>query len=418
MVSIAVAVGGVDVTCATDTDVTVRLGRTRVTDQGHPSSASFTVRSERWPAHILKGADVRIDADGMRRFTGTVSDLAVEHVTDPETGRWVAEFRILAAGALASWGRDIIGDEPWPVEPAAARAQRIAGLVGQPLLVQGGEALSVIGRDVDAQPAIDVLDDLAQGCGAWLFDTPDGRTVLQAIDSRRDIGTLERWADQTATWAGFGDGTWDQQDEPPAEPDLPLRLDPCWVVWEPRWETSAELVNHADVGYGAIPDGDAEQPVATSTDQPSIDRWGRHRIRIPTPLADLAAALDRGRLILERAAQPAWSLGQVQVDTASMPAPALNSLLQSLPGRLVTVTGLPQPAPSAQFDGVLEGWTETWRSGWDGRVRRSITLALSDIRHSFAVLTWRTIAPADLPWSAVDAGWGDLISNDDLEAAA
>jgi hypothetical protein len=172
------------------------------------------------------------------------------------------------------------------------------------------------------------------------------------------------------------------------------------------------------VGYGDIPDGEAVQPAATSVDQASIDRWGRHRVRIPTPLADRAAALDRGRLVLERAAQPAWHLGQVQIDTAAMPPAALNLLLQSLPGRLVTVTGLPQPAPSPVFDGVLEGWTETWRGTWDGRVRRTITLALSDIRHSFAVLAWDTIAPADLPWSAVGAGWDDLISNDDLEAAA
>jgi hypothetical protein len=51
-------------------------------------------------------------------------------------------------------------------------------------------------------------------------------------------------------------------------------------------------------------------------------------------------------------------------------------------------------------------------------VQHTITLALSDIRHSFAVLSWNTITPDDLPWTSVGAAWDDIISNDDLEVAA
>jgi hypothetical protein len=80
-------------------------------------------------------------------------------------------------------------------------------------------------------------------------------------------------------------------------------------------------------------------------------------------------------------------------------------------GARVIVQDLPQPAPFSEFLGVVEGWGELHQPD-----RVSLTLALSDPRYSYAVVSWGQ-APATATWGGVPVSkkWSDIIQPTDLD---
>jgi hypothetical protein len=97
-------------------------------------------------------------------------------------------------------------------------------------------------------------------------------------------------------------------------------------------------------------------------------------------------------------------------------ASALDAMV---PGVRCDLDSLPMPGPSSAFTGIVEGWTERWEQDADtDTIFRTMTLHLSDVRWSFAVLTWAGIVPDTLPWSAVTGTWDELLTVDDLTEAA
>lgn len=397
-------------------EVEVRVGRRGVLDEGEPGSASLTLYLGEW-LDVSVGARVVISDNGVVRFDGVVTDSPAarweEHPADPEG--WMLVLRVMCAGPLARWGRDRVGDEPWPAETVAERAARIAALVGAQLTVQGGGGLRVVGRDVDSQPASLLLDELATDCAGWLYDH-QGTTYLQSLDIRRQGDPQETWDDQTTTWDAW-DGTWDEQTETSPTWQQPVPLPPGAVLFAPSWQQNSTFANDVRVFYGPL-DEQGGQASVQASDQQSIERFGRSAVQVRTRLESSAEAQLRAALTIERAAWPRWHLPSVQVAWELLDGPTATVLDAMLPGVRCQVTAMPQPGPAQTFDGCVEGWVERW--AYDEAaddVLRTTTLHLSDVRWSFAVLTWDGIVPDDLPWDGIDATWDELITADDLQEA-
>ena len=328
--------------------MTIELGRQNVRDQGSASSCSLVLRCPTRDDIAQPFDRVAVDVDGVPRFTGWIAETALDHGDDG-----TAWQRISAVGSLASWGYALIGEEPWPEETVAARAQRIAAIVGEPIVVQGGSGTEVIGQDVDAKRGIVLLEELAKSTGGWLFDGPDGTIYLQALGARSVTSSAVPWNDEPEgeTWDALDEGiTWQSETY---NPYRPLDLDGCWVRWSPAWSASHEVATVVRVVYGTA---EGEQVVQ---DDDAIAEYGRHEVKVTSRLAAGGDAITLGTVILGRNNRPYPALAGVTIDMARLPRDLYMDLLQSLPGIRVTVHDLPQPAPAAAVNGVIEGWRET-----------------------------------------------------------
>lgn len=411
---VSVLIAGQEYRQETVADITIMVGRTRVTDAGLPSSCKLTLHTPA-VAVVLHDSVTVIDPVYGPRFTGRVTDVEMTHITRYDTAgvpERRAAITLQAVGALAVWGRNRIGDTPWPQETVAERAARIAALVGEPLIVQGGETLAVIPRDVDSKPAIEVITQLANGTGGWLFDTPAGITVLQAVDARRIGNQVMRWDDQTTDWLGM-EGSWlDQSDYSPAFP-RPIAPGPDIIIYEPKWLYNPALVNQVTVTYG-LENANNEQSSIYVDDPDSVTAYGASAIKVTTPLALAADATMRGNLILDRAAAPQWHVTDVTLDLLRIADEDAAPYRDLLPGVRCDLRGLPLPAPSTSFNGVVEGWQETYTANARTFAHR-LTLALSDARWSYAVLSWDGIPPRTV-WTDIDTAWREISTVDDLAA--
>ena len=385
--------------CEADPPVTITVGRTSVREDGSAQYAAMTLSGPGAGPVVEAGQPVTI-ADGLGpRHTGRISDAALTHDSDG------AVQKLTSVGALAAWGRQRIGDEPWPQESVEQRAQRIAALVGLPLIVEGGRDLQVIGRDVDSKRGIEVLTELAKSTGGWLYDDGAGVVHLQALDARDVSTTTVLWSQEPegATWADLDDVTWADEDQP--GPYAPIVLDCTQVDWEPEWTQTLEFVNIVTVTWGPK-DAEGNQPGVTVSDQGSIDDLGESPVTIKSQLADPGDATELAGLILRRSARPRWHLDAVTIAAAGLDPNTLTLLRNALPGTRCTVTGLPQPAPGnlTAFPGVIEGWTETINSDMD----RTMKLWLSHVEESLAVPTWDA-EPPDETWAQLDPAqtWED-----------
>lgn len=414
---VSVLIAGQEYRQETVADVDIKVGRTRVTDAGLPSSCKLTLHSGS-VAVVLHDPVTVIDPVYGPRFTGRVTDVEMTHITQYDaagTPERLAAITVQAMGALSVWGRNRIGDTPWPQETVAARAARIAALVDQPLIVQGGTTLEVIPRDVDSKPAIEVMTQLADGTGGWLFDTPAGVTVLQAVDARRIGNQVTRWDDWGQTLWQDMEGAWQDLNEySPAYP-RPITPSPDSIIYEPKWVYNAALVNQVTVTYG-VEDDSNKQAFTYAEDAASINAYGASAIKVTTPLAVLGDAITRAALILERAAVPQWHLTDVTLDLRHIADADAGPYRDMWPGVRADITGLPLPAPSNGFNGVVEGWQETYTAN-AGAMAHRLTLALSDARWSYAVLSWDGIPPETI-WDDISAAWQELNTEADLGAMA
>jgi len=87
--------------------------------------------------------------------------------------------------------------------------------------------------------------------------------------------------------------------------------------------------------------------------------------------------------------------------------------LALLSGSRVIIDDLPAGSPYTQFQGIVEGWSETYVPG-----RHILTLSLSDPRASYQAAQWQQIDAA-LEWGNVraDVAWYSVVNPDDLLAA-
>lgn len=370
--------------------VTIRRGRSSGGD-GAPGPATCSTRLNATTGlPVVAGDQVRVELPDFNggttvRFRGWVDD------PELEVGRRnLHTLDLVGTSALARLSSVVIGDTPWPAESAQLRADRILDLAtaGDPWISFAPRSLvsgpTLRARDVDAQPAIDLLDELLQSAGGLLREYREG-----GVD----------YATPRTLWGGVD------------TPDLQLYGGHYGAPLKFRQGSSTNSVR---VLYGD-PDANPRPAVELDDAQAVVDRGRQHRT-ITTELASQADAEQLARDVIARGARPAWRLDDVEVDLLDLRRReldgdtvagfALQTLLLLEVGWRVELLDLPASAPQLPSGGLfmVEGWTETitpasWR----------MQLQLVDFAAAGGEQSWGYL-PADLTWAdlPVDLTWAGM----------
>ena len=381
--------------------VSVEHGRNDVTSSPTPSSCQISIRGSQGVAAVMSD-EVEVYAYGFDRFHGKISDLSITHLsTNPPT----AVTTLTAMGNLATLGLRRTGGTGFPNETVEQRVETVLTDGGLSYLNGASQTLdlhSVTGGDIVETSVLDALSELAEWSGATYFDTPEGVISFEAYGSRGLTAFAATWSAQTQDWDYYGQ-SWDSFPTSIATYTFPS----SGVIWTPTWTQNLQaLINDVTVTYGP------SSNTVNSTDANSISDYGLRAYELTTGLDAVGDATARASNILTAQANPLWSLGQISVYVDALATLDRDRVMALINGATVTVPGLPAPAPFEAFQGIVEGWAETYTP--DGHV---ITFSISDPRYSYQTVTWSGVDAA-LTWSAVDPAiiWYNVVNAGDLAA--
>lgn len=305
-------------------------------------------------------------------FSGEVSDVKVA----PWGNQVSTQVDVTAMDLGAILGNTVIGDTPWPVQTVAVRGTRISDLAGvttspririDPPL----DALQVSARDVDAQPAFQLLTDLAQSAGGVLWvathavtgpflwmENPDGRAAVRELTLTGGVIVITGSTDDV------------------------LIVSACDLLEESaEWLQSTEDVSTVVavtwLEQGVDDDGEptATERTVTVTDAAGVALYGTRRLSISTELISESDATTMANRLLAQARKVAWRLAGLVWDTgqhlpASVPTVsdaarqiAFLTLLDgtSRMGAAVTLVDMPDYAPRGSVSSVyVEGGAYTY----------------------------------------------------------
>jgi hypothetical protein len=235
--------------------------------------------------------------------------------------------------------------------------------------------VELLGRDVDRQPALQLLHSVAGDAEGTLLELRDGRLEYQ--DARHRV--------LAAT---------------------DLELDASLVLWPLTWtQDLAGMVNDVTVAWG---DAQPQEEVRVA-DQLSIATHGTLQARIGTQLANEDDAERMALLLVARRGLPWWDLSTLSVELVRGCPPAVAAQLLDLEvSDLVAVTGFPTDGPLSLGRLWVEGWTETITStGW------RLTLAVSPYGRTGPTARWADL-PATLTWAELEPtlSWASAASWD------
>lgn len=307
-----------------------------------------------------------VPLDDRPRFTGEVDGVQLD-----DAGNVI----VSGVGRRARLGGINVGDVPWPAESDGDRAGRIVELAQLQLgalqlgVVDPG-TVTVLGRDVDRQPALKLIEELGIDSGGQLVERRNGDLAWHDAEHRRNL----------ATRAELSAGT---------------------VLRGMSWSTSkAGLTNDLELSYGTAPEG-SDKPSVRVVDNASRSVVGRgpYEAKLDTRLATETDALDRARLIVGRRSEPWWQVPALRLNV--MRTPELRAQLVQLlgveHGDVVRVTGMPSTLPLTTDRLAVEGYTETVTpTDWQ------LQLVVADLGLAGAPIRWDDL-PADLTWADVPA---------------
>jgi len=184
-------------------------------------------------------------------------------------------------------------------------------------------------------------------------------------------------------------------------------MDAGAVVFAPTFTKTLEpLINDVTVTYLA-------DAIVNQTDSASVAAYGRREYRLQTQIKDSTDATSRAGNIITAQANPLWNLGQISILMHELTDDQLDEALALVSGNLVIVTGLPASGPYQSYEGIVEGWTDSYNNG-----QHVLTVSISDPRFSYQTLLWSQVLD-DLEWGDVDAAaqWFEIVSNNDLVGA-
>lgn len=382
--------------------VQIQHGRADVTANPQPSNAQIVIRGS-VGVNIEISDELVIKAYGFHRFTGQVSDVSITHLSaDPP----VAVSTITAIGELSRVGFTEVGASGYPEQTVSQRVEEVLIAVGLPYL-NGADSVTVLhaitGPDITPTDALSELASLAERNGGTYFDDPYGRIVFESYGDRGTTTFAGAWSSQIDTWAD-ATTTWSSY---PVNMSSTLIPDDG-IIFTPTWSKSRQpLVNSVTVL------GHNDTYETTQTDSASIAAYGLREYRLNTDIKDAADVIERAGNIITAQANPLWNLGTISIMVQNLDEPTRNKVMLLVSGMEVSILNLPQPAPAAQFAGIVEGWGEVFTPG-----EHILTLSLSDPRFSFETLTWGQVY-TDIQWQDVfpEAQWFEIVSNGSLSAA-
>ena len=397
--------------------ITVSHGRNDITSAPAPSDATMTLLGFLSIPVVISDV-VEVEAYGVTRFTGRVTDTILTHDYNPNGPTlgvgdtcYVARLDVTLVGNLSLLGLKYVGAAGYAIELLNDRVENILTDANvsytnnsDPLMTQ--EALAALDGGYSA---LDLLTALGSQTGGTLCDLPDGAVLWESYSRRGygynpahwdDIDPLDTWADVPYVWADI----YDRVDTAPLTVELPHTS----VAWSPVWRnTSQTILNDVTVIYGTN-----QNQSETDTDPASIITHGRRAFTLSTQLHEATDAQSRASDIIRTQSEPRYAVQSVEVLVETLTDPTRASLLDVISGSKVGIDQLPQPAPIDDFVGVCEGWAETYTPGL-----HRLVLSLSDPRFSYQVVRWDEIS-AVLTWAGVDptVQWYNVVTAADLVA--
>lgn len=341
-------------------------------------------------------------------------------------GDHAIECTVSASDDAAPLANETIGDDPWPTQSVQARANRVMQLATtDTFTLTVDPALrdtQVAFRDVDAQPALGLLQDLAKSAGGvmWVATHAQRGTYLWMEDPNTRAAASMFVQDPATLMVTIGGNTRDTSPWSAAD----ILLDP--LTWS---QDVADVITSVDVTWLQVIPGAAgeqtttESQTVTVTDAAAARRYGIRKLTIDTELTSEVDATALANRALQQARATDWKLSGLTVDTRVLQRPLegvddaarTNIALDMLDGtkRLgmaVSFLQLPGWIPGSTVAATLyiEGGTYTITNGaWSLELLASPAGAIG---HSVA---WDEMPPATvtptITWDDMDLSitWDD-----------
>ena len=381
-------------------NVQITHARSDIKSTPEPSSASIILRGDPGLA-VDVGDEIRVGVyAGICRFRGNVTDLARDHLdTTPAT----PVTTITAIGYLAKLGYLTTGEDAYSKETPRDRVDAVMADAGLDYLNAADNVLELAANNEPTiQPKLSYLQTLAEWSGGTYFDDCRGRIIFEDYGERGIAGNPGIWENAPEAFS-FYTQAWEAFPANNAAPQIPASA----VAWSPQWTKNLQtVINDIEIEYG-------NNNLYELTDASSIAAYGKRQYDLLTELHGATDAQERAQQILAAQAQPLWNLGQITVLVGRLTAVERDRVLALLSGSRVIINGLPEGSPYTQFQGIVEGWSETYAND-----QHLLTLSLSDPRASYQACAWQDV-DASLTWENVDSTiqWYNVVVPDDLIGA-
>lgn len=339
-------------------------------------------------------------------FSGRITDVEAEY----DDGRQLVLIEVTAQDHTAELANRDVASTPWAAEALGVRAQRIVTLSGQPtqLVVDAGiSAVVVTARDVDAQPALRMLQDLAVTADAVLWSavhlTTGQYLRLEDTAARPPLLELAMVGGQVEIVARTG--------VPGAH-----TLDSCLILLDPvKWTADvADVATRVAVRWLEQLGGtNTTEHTEVATDVSLAADLGIRRIGIGTELTTQAAAQALAARVLARTGSAAYRVRGLTWPTGLEPMlpDQVELAVQLLDGTTrngapILLTGLPDWAPVTPSLGLfLEGGQYTYSgAAWE------LAMTVSRATGQGTGGTWAELDPA-WTWAQLNPTdtWLDLV---------
>lgn len=340
-------------------------------------------------------------------FSGRITDMVAQF--DDTAGGTLVE--VTGADQRAELGNRDVGDQPWLEETLGSRFSRIVTASGQPIesrVSPTAAAMMVSWRDIDRQPAMTLLSELATSADGVLWAATHPTTgpylLLESLSDRPPQFVLVKGADGVIRIST-------------ADPSATgaLTIDACDILLEPiRWRHDVQdMATRVAVTWREQTLDDKGQPAPTDRTITQVNPLleadiGVHRVAVGTQLSRQADAQLVSDAVLARTSNTQWRVSGLdwRADTTDqLDADALGRMMTLLDGTTrnglpILLTNVPEWSPIPQDAGValyLEGGVYTSTDGgWD------LSLITSSARaQGGADVAWDD-QPADWTWDQYD----------------
>lgn len=345
-------------------------------------------------------------------FSGRITDLDARF----DLGVGATVVKVIAADDTAELANRYVGDTPWQQSTLTQRFADVISVSGQSISYAvaptvGSQLVSY--RDVDSQPALRLLQELASSVAGVLWTATslvtgpvlklDDVAARPALHQLRDDGTgiIRIYIRDPVPTSG-------------------VTVSACNLLLEPvRWHQASDDDSTEVTALWLDQAPDPLSPVQRSVTllDPVAERaTGKRRISVTTQLSTEAGALSTASVVLARTRTPGWRISGLSwsLNPYEMLSPDdLDVIMRLLDGTTrmglpMIITEIPAWAPITDGTGITAVYVEGGRfTNTDGYW--TLDLLVSDAASQGKTFPWQDL-PADWLWSefASDIDWLDL----------